>query len=236
MHAPAQAAEPLTAELTAASAAPVVAEVLDPEITALLDWISAQGLAAPALDVDIVDAETHVLIVNADLAWPNGVQTGLGEPVAFELEADETILSGLSAAGYRAFASVEGLRRYLDGVLHPEPAAEPEPEPEPITAAEERFHHAMRDLYLRARDEARYDAVYLRSMIAEIGGLETARVLLHASVASDGYLALWERGRMDLTVEALVLRPEFEGLFTPDELAVARQRLFDFRAAPQLAS
>jgi hypothetical protein len=236
LHAPVETLEPLTAELSPASIAPVVAEILDPEITALLDWISAQGLAAPSLDIDIVDLETQVLIVNADLAWPNGVQAGLGEPVAFELQADETILSALSTAGYRAFASVEGLRRYLEGVLHPAPATEPEAEPEPITAVEERFHVAMRDLYLRARDEARYDAVYLRSMIAEIGGLETARVLLRAPVASDGYLALWERGRMDLTVESLVLRPEFENLFTAEELAVAKQRLFDFRARPQLAS
>ena len=40
-----------------------------------------------------------------------------------------------------------------------------------------------------------------------------------------GFTRLWELRRLDLTVEAVVLRPEFASLFTPDERAVARQRL-----------
>lgn len=49
--------------------------------------------------------------------------------------------------------------------------------------------------------------------------------LLAASVVSDGFRALWERGRLDLTVEALVLRPEFRELFDDQELETARTRL-----------
>jgi hypothetical protein len=51
-------------------------------------------------------------------------------------------------------------------------------------------------------------------MLAELGPLETARKLLNAPAVSDGFSNLWDRGRLDLTVEALVLRPEFAPLFT----------------------
>jgi hypothetical protein len=42
---------------------------------------------------------------------------------------------------------------------------------------------------------------------------------------SSGFSALYERGRLDLTVEALVGKPEFASLFTEDEIGTARQRL-----------
>ena len=61
-------------------------------------------------------------------------------------------------------------------------------------------------------------------MVGERGGLETARYLLHAGL-SDGFTALWNCNRLDLTVEAYVLKPEWQGLFTQDELAIARKRL-----------
>lgn len=40
-------------------------------------------------------------------------------------------------------------------------------------------------------------------MLHEHGGLQTARILIHAATVSEGYTALWERG-LDLTVEALI--------------------------------
>jgi len=35
-------------------------------------------------------------------------------------------------------------------------------------------------------------------------GLQTSRILLHASAVSEGYTALWQRWRLDLTGEALI--------------------------------
>ncbi len=138
--------EPLPTELTSVPSAPGVSEELDPEISELPGWITEHGLAAPKLHVEIADPEAQVPIVTADLAWPNGVQEGLGEPVAFELHADESILSALNAIGYRAFATVEGLCRYLEAGLHPS-SAEEEAAASPPTAAEERFHQAMVNLH-----------------------------------------------------------------------------------------
>lgn len=45
---------------------------------------------------------------------------------------------------------------------------------------------------------------------------------------SDGFPTLWEGGRLDLCVEAHVLRPEFEPLFDDAERRTARRRLSDY--------
>ena len=86
----------------------------------------------------------------------------------------------------------------------------------------------MRGLYERARNEARYNAAYFLRMLADQGGLETARRLLRAPTVSEGFTSLWERKRLDLTVEALVTSPEFADLFTSAEIELAGQRLAQF--------
>lgn len=89
----------------------------------------------------------------------------------------------------------------------------------------QQFDEAMLDTYRRARDEAGYHATRFLRMLSEQGGLETARTLLHAATVSDGYAALWERQRLDLTVEAVILDPQWTPLFTNEERRIARQRL-----------
>jgi hypothetical protein len=71
----------------------------------------------------------------------------------------------------------------------------------------------------------RYNPTYALQMVGELGAVGAFKPLLEKSEASDRYSRLWELGRPDLTVEAVALRPEFASLFTPDEQAVARQRL-----------
>jgi hypothetical protein len=63
----------------------------------------------------------------------------------------------------------------------------------------------MMDLYRRARDEVPYNATRFLRMVGERGGCDTALYLLRADTVSDGFAALWEAGRLDLTVEALIL-------------------------------
>ncbi|MET8909197.1 hypothetical protein [Micromonospora sp. NPDC004551] len=87
------------------------------------------------------------------------------------------------------------------------------------------FHREMVRICQRSRDEAGYHPGLLLRLVTEKGGLATAQQLLRSPLVSDGFTALWERGRVDLTAEALVLRPEFRVLFTEEELAAARSRL-----------
>ena len=62
-------------------------------------------------------------------------------------------------------------------------------------------------------------------MVNSLGGLEAARSLLHAGGYSEGLTALWECGRLDITMEALVIKQPWSSLFLEDELEVAHKRL-----------
>src|SRR6266481_21285 len=89
---------------------------------------------------------------------------------------------------------------------------------------------AMFSIYHRAQQEAKYNASRFLQMLHEHRGLETAKILLHSPNISEGYAALWERGGLDLTVEAVVHdNAKWHPLFTQDELAVCIKRLKDYR-------
>jgi hypothetical protein len=79
------------------------------------------------------------------------------------------------------------------------------------------------------KDEIQYNPTRFARMVSEHGGVETARRLLNGRDASEGFTTLWERRRLDLSVEASVLLPWFEALFSDGERAVARRRLTDHR-------
>lgn len=88
------------------------------------------------------------------------------------------------------------------------------------------FDQAMLTIYRRAKSEAGYDARIFLGMVMDRGRLGTAKYLINSSKPSDGYSALYERGRLDLTVEAmLVEESRWHSLFTSEELAEARARL-----------
>jgi hypothetical protein len=93
---------------------------------------------------------------------------------------------------------------------------------------EAQFDDAMMDVYTRALKECDYKATRFLHMLHDYRGLETARILLRASKVSEGYVALWERQRLDLTVEAVILRPEWQTLFSEREREIARLRLADY--------
>jgi hypothetical protein len=90
------------------------------------------------------------------------------------------------------------------------------------------FHAAMTRIYTRAKAEAGYNATRYLQMVSEIGGLTTAQKLLHSHGVSDGFTHLWERGHLDLTVEALVLEHKWHELFTNEERHIARGRLTSY--------
>jgi hypothetical protein len=94
------------------------------------------------------------------------------------------------------------------------------------------FHAAMVNVYRRAKEEAGYHATLFLRMVSEHGGLVAAQRLLHSPTVSDGFRALWERGRLDLTMEALVQQAQFASLFTEEELEIARDRLEQYGYSP----
>ncbi len=104
-----------------------------------------------------------------------------------------------------------------------------------INALEREFDEAMLNIYRRADSEAGYTATMYLRMLNERHGLATAQTLIHTNAPSSGYTHLWERGRLDLTMEALIFdNPKWHPLFTENELRIVRQRLRDYGYPPAM--
>lgn len=68
------------------------------------------------------------------------------------------------------------------------------------------FHEAMLEIYERARRECRYRPTRFLQMVLANGDLSTAQALLASGGVSEGFTTLWEKGRLDLSLEALVIQ------------------------------
>lgn len=91
---------------------------------------------------------------------------------------------------------------------------------------EDEFHVRMQELYHAGKREAKYSAPLFADLLKEHGGLETARRFIHSADYAKGMTALWERKRLDLTVEAVILEEsKWQPLFTAEELEICRKRL-----------
>src|SRR5437016_3232913 len=94
---------------------------------------------------------------------------------------------------------------------------------------EPQFDRAMEKIYVRAKTEANYTASIFHRMLCDRGGLSTAKYLINERQVSEGYTALWELGRLDLTVEAEVVdNPRWYPLFEQEEIERARRRLKEY--------
>jgi hypothetical protein len=87
------------------------------------------------------------------------------------------------------------------------------------------FHDAMEALYREIVAQTDYRPKRLLALLSDMGGLEAARRIAGSPTPSDEFIAMWDRDRLDLSVEALVLQPEFAGLFPSDLLELAERRI-----------
>lgn len=94
-----------------------------------------------------------------------------------------------------------------------------------MATAADYFHRDMVSTVDELKQQIHYNAQRFAQMLHELGGVEAAKRLLLGPTTSDGFTKLWEHGLLALSVEAHVLLPWYEGLFTPEERASARYRL-----------
>lgn len=93
---------------------------------------------------------------------------------------------------------------------------------------ESEFDEAMLNAYRRAGQEAGYWGNYMNRDIKNKGGRATAKHMLLPRKSGSfhkGFQAIIDAGRVDLSIEYLVLNGRFRTLFTADELAEAQRRL-----------
>ncbi len=75
----------------------------------------------------------------------------------------------------------------------------------------------------------KYNPQYFKNMLTELGARRAITELLNKPNASEGLTSLWELGRMDLSMEALIVEnKKFHGLFPPEQIAKARKWLNDY--------
>lgn len=94
------------------------------ELEALNTWIVEQSLPPGTLAYDFADLKTGEQRAVFDLAWPNGIQEELSQPVAVLLNEGQETLAIASAAGFRCFTTPTTFQEYvLREILSVESAA-----------------------------------------------------------------------------------------------------------------
>ena len=97
-----------------------------------------------------------------------------------------------------------------------------------MTELEKSFEHDMREIYATAKRECGYTATRFLQLIGEKGALVAAKQLINKPGGTEGFSTLWEHGRLDLSIEAHVLKTKYEQLFTQEERELCRDRLNEF--------
>ena len=75
--------------------------------------MEAQGLPRGQMSFDCTDPGTGEQRAVLDLAWPDGVQEGLSQPVAVLFNQGEETLALASSAGFRCFTAIESCKVYV---------------------------------------------------------------------------------------------------------------------------
>lgn len=97
-----------------------------------------------------------------------------------------------------------------------------------MNTLENKFNEDMNNIYFTAKKELRYNASRFIQLVSREGGVKAAKQLISKSGGTYGFEVLWENKRLDLSVEALILRAEYQKLFTDEERENCRNRLKEF--------
>jgi len=91
----------------------IISETEEEDLAALNNWVEAQGLPRGQMPFEYTDPNTGEQRAVFDLAWPEGLQQGLTQPVAVLLNEGAETLALASSAGFRCFTSVPAFNDYV---------------------------------------------------------------------------------------------------------------------------
>jgi hypothetical protein len=101
----------------------ITSEDEESELESVNVWMEERGLPRGVIAFDLSDPDTGQQRAVFDLAWPNGIQEELSQPVALLLNESNEVFAIASQAGYRCFQSAEDLLRYVRVEILAEEAA-----------------------------------------------------------------------------------------------------------------
>lgn len=82
-------------------------------LESLNQWIEDQGLPRGYLSHEIVDQVTGDQKAIFDLAWPNGLQEELSQPVALLINEESSVITYASQLGYICFTDSDSFKQYV---------------------------------------------------------------------------------------------------------------------------
>jgi len=77
------------------------------------NWMDEHGMAEGILNYDLVNEEGESLTI-IDLAWPEGIQTGLSQPIALLINESEDTHNIVNQQGYKFFVDAESFKEYIE--------------------------------------------------------------------------------------------------------------------------
>ena len=83
----------------------------------------------------------------------------------------------------------------------------------------------MEEKFLQAVEAARVQAEKLGVRIRPVADMKAAHRVLSGHRESDGFFQLADKGRLDLTLEAMAVKKQFTALFNDEEANNALDRL-----------
>ena len=108
---------PVQPEAVSMTAATIPGGVTSEEEEVLLldinQWVVDMGLPEGEFVFEVIDETTGQPMGVFDLAWPNGLQEGLSEPVALLIDEGKETEEVANRAGYRFFTDSDSFREYV---------------------------------------------------------------------------------------------------------------------------
>lgn len=88
----------------------VLNEEEENQLAEVSNWMEENGLNSGERNYVIEDNGNDVIL---DLAWPDGVQTGLSKPLALLLNESDDVYSAANRAGYTYLTSIQDFKEYV---------------------------------------------------------------------------------------------------------------------------
>lgn len=83
------------------------------ELTECQEWMEENNLPRGESGYELVDETSEDLLATLDLAWPDGVQEGLGHPVALLIDEEDETLYAAQQFNFRFFTSLPDFKQYV---------------------------------------------------------------------------------------------------------------------------
>lgn len=92
----------------------ITSEEEEQELESVNEWIESQGLPRGIMAYDFADPATGEQKAVFDLAWPNGIQEELSQPVVVLLNETTETIATASQAGFRCFSNTGEFKKYVE--------------------------------------------------------------------------------------------------------------------------